>query len=213
MDCRNHPLRYEIDSWSELPKCQSNSSPLLHLTCTSVLDKSLSGTLIRVEHDRFGCLFSYLVDGSGPLLMEQVDGVYHEFTPEDILYELGKYGFDIRFSRSYNISVEQMSALVEMRRLNMDKIRFMYVDNGPRPGVTPDRVYRGYLVSFNIEHLPRWLDNNYVCSKKEFTDALVEGYAVNVTALGQVHKYNWSFLRGKVLSIEDIIKSEKVIVC
>lgn len=207
------PLRYEIDDWSQVTQCQSNCSSYLHLTCTVVLDPTLSGTIIRVEHERFGCLFAYLVSGSGSLLNEQVDGMYHEWEPEDLLLELEKYGFYIQFAKPYNITSDQLDNLIDIQKLGMDKIRYMFVrfsdsDLFDRPTHSPGSWQ---LISFDINSHPEWLQNTYQCSKKEFVDAMVDGTAVNLTKI--VNRYDWSFVEGKVLSIPDILQSMETSSC
>lgn len=207
------PLRYEIDDWSQIVQCQSNCSTYLHLTCSQIMDKTLSGTIIRVEHEKFGCLFAYMVSGSGTLLNEQVDGMYHEWDPEDVLLELEKYGFYIRFARPYNIDGPQLDNLIDVQKLGMDKIRYMFITfNGKdlfdRPTHAPGTQQ---IVAFDINSHPEWLANTYVCSKKEFSAALMNGTAVNLTNI--LNRYDWSFLQGKVLNIPDILESVETSSC
>lgn len=198
-------LRYEIDSWDELPGCLSNSSKHLHLTYDDVIDKPLTGGVVRVEHDRYGCLFAYVVNASGTLLTAKQDGIMYELTPYQILSELRKYGFIIKFSKAVVLDDDQFNLLVTANELHMDKIRIMYVSYRNKFGAVEES--KAYLVCFNIEHLPTWLNNSKVCNEAEFSKAVSNGYAVNLTHAkgGLTSPHNWSFLIDKILNIDDLL--------
>lgn len=204
-------LRYEVDSWDQVVDCLSNNSKHLHLTCDEVMDSSVTGTVIRVEHDKYGCLFSYLVEGSGSLLTPQPDGLMFELTTDQVLDELYKYGFVIKFSHKVLLDDDQFNLLVSAQGLGLDKLRIMYVSNS-RNTFEEGRSYvrSGYLVAFKIEKLPRWVNNTKVCTRDEFDKALLEGSAVNLSeSAGGLRGHNWSFLKDKVLSIEDILNNSR----
>lgn len=206
MQC-DSKLRYEIDSWDEIVDCQSNNSPKLHLTYDVALGRLLSGEIIRVEHDDYGCLFSYVVGASGVDVSYTSNGMLFELTREELLMELEKYGFLIKFSNMLQISDAQYQLLMSSQLLNMNKIRIMYVDMQPERVKTTDYERKPYLVMFKASKLPKWLSNGKICSKQEFEDALVNGYAVNLTEVdGGLRGNDWSFLTDKVLNVQDILK-------
>lgn len=194
-------LRYRIASWEEVSHCLSNTSRKLHLTYDHILTKGLTGGIIRVEHDDFGCLFAYLVNSSGNFLTVDSSGVLFELDVNSIEQELYKYGFIITFDKTVVIDNDQFKLLCTADELNMDKIRIMYVTQ-------KDNTHRAYLVVFNVENLSTWLNNTKICSIPEFTKALQKGYAVNLTqAQGGLHApHNWTFLDDAVLNIEDVLK-------
>lgn len=204
----NGKLRYEIDSWDQITGCQSNNSPKLHLTYDVALGRSLSGQIIRVEHDDYGCLFSYVVEAIGVDVSCSANGTVFQLTTDELLMELEKYGFIVKFSKCLQISDAQYQLLMSSQLLGMSKIRIMYVDMADKPAM-PDECYerKPYLVMFKTDKLPMWLSNGKVCSKKEFANALANGYAVNLTECeGGLHGNDWSFLTDKVLNVSDILE-------
>lgn len=206
-------LRYEISSWDEVSGCLSNSSKSLHLTYDSVIDKQLTGGVLRVQHDKYGCMFAYLVDAKGSLLCPSEDGTFFQLDTREILNELEKYGFFIKFEHKFVINNDQFQLLVTAKELGMNKIRIMYVDSND---VSTD-IYKkvdvlvANLVAFKEENLPRWLSNTHVCSSSEFSRALVLGTCVNLTKCkgGLVLPNNWKFLDDKVLNISDILDASR----
>lgn len=204
----NDKLRYEIDSWDEITGCQSNNSPKLHLTYDVALGRSLSGQIIRVEHDDYGCLFSYVVEASGVDVSCAPNGTVFQLTTDELLMELEKYGFIVKFSKCLQLSDAQYQLLMSSQLLGMSKIRIMYVDmTEKRNRFDDDYERKPYLAMFKTDKLPMWLSNGKVCSKQEFEDALAKGYAVNLTECeGGLHGNDWSFLTDKVLNVSDILK-------
>lgn len=199
-------LRYSIDSWDQITQCQSNASHDLYLTYDQIVDRSLSGIVIRIEHTKYGCLFSYLVEGSGTILMPKPDGQLFELSSDDILLELAKFGFLVEFSKTPQLDNDQFNLLATASQLGFDKIRIMYVGNG-RETVSPFYSRKANLVMFNVDKLPKWLDNQKVCGRNEFTEAINNGYAINLTHSrgGLNNGHNWSFLNEKVLAIDNIL--------
>lgn len=200
-------LRYSIDSWDEITQCKSNASRYLHLTCDQIVDRCLSGIVIRVEHEKYGCLFSYLVEGSGPLLTPKPDGQLFELSTDDVLMELEKFGFLVDFSMTPQLDDDQFSLLATASQLGYDKIRIMYVGTDTVESVGTVYERKANLVMFNIDKLPKWLDSQKVCTKDEFSEAVNNGYAINLTHSkgGLNHGHNWSFLNEKVLAIDNIL--------
>lgn len=199
-------LRYSIDSWDQITQCKSNASRHLHLTCDRIVDRCLSGVVIRVEHEKYGCLFSYLVEGNGTLLTPKPDGQLFELSTDDVLMELEKFGFLVEFSKTPQLDNDQFSLLAEASQLGYDKIRIMYVGNRIQ-STGPMYTRKANLVMFNIDKLPTWLNNQKVCTKNEFSEAVNNGYAINLTHSrgGLNNGHNWSFLNEKVLSIDNIL--------
>lgn len=204
----NDKLRYEIDSWDQITGCQSNNSPKLHLTYDVALGRSLSGQIIRVEHDDYGCLFSYVVEASGVDVSCAPNGTVFQLTTDELLMELEKYGFIVKFSKCLQLSDAQYQLLMSSQLLGMSKIRIMYVDmTEKRNRFDDDYERKPHLAMFKTDKLPMWLSNGKVCSKQEFEDALAKGYAVNLTECeGGLHGNDWSFLTDKVLNVSDILK-------
>ena len=89
------PLKYNISAWDQLSCCLSNLSRDLHIHVTEfVQNDKISGTRIRVEHETFGVLFACVINAQGSLVSTD-SGIVHEFTSDEILAELKKYGFDV----------------------------------------------------------------------------------------------------------------------
>lgn len=202
---QDNRLYYEIDSWGQATQCLSNSSKRLHITHDVVMDKGFAADVIRVEHDYYGCLFAYCVNASGDLLCED-DGMLFELSPDQLLSELRKYGFLIQFSSRITLDSSQYKLLLTSSALGMDKLRIMYVTcDSVRSNKTPELA--PYLVLFNVKGLSTWLSNVKTCSKAEFNDAVASGKAINITeADGGLHGHNWSFLKDKVLDVDDLVK-------
>lgn len=199
-------LRYEISDWSEACECLSNSSRKLHITYDSVLGK-LTGGIVRVEHEDYGCLFAYLVQGSGSMLQPGPNGVLFELSNEEILMELEKYGFNIQLSTNVDVDDAQYQLVSSACALGMDKIRIMYVDNEKSP--LGDKYERSaYIVAFKADKLSSWLSTSKACSRREFSKALIEGSAVNLSQVdgGLNQGHNWSWLFDKVLTAESVLK-------
>lgn len=199
-----NPLRYEISNWSQIVKCQSNSSKQLHLKYIRVFGDTLVGDVIKVEHEKYGTLFSCLVNGSGSLLMEASDGYVFELDPDTILRELEKFGFFIQFATVYNIDGDQIKFLIDVKNLGMDKIRFLDVEPS-RSNSSNMKVAQRKLVAFKIDNNPRWIENTYICPEDEFNKAMLSGLAINLSMFSVVKDKNWAFLNNKVLSIQDIL--------
>ena len=57
-------LMYKITSWLQLNQCLSNNDPDLKASGVRIMDANLRGTVVRVTHKKYGCLFAYLVEGT-----------------------------------------------------------------------------------------------------------------------------------------------------
>ena len=202
----NAPLRYNISNWLQLSECKSNNSVDLYITVNQIIDDGshrLTGTCILVKHKQFGTLFACLINSKGSLLTPDPEsGIIREFTTDEICKELYKFGFDVTFEINQHLSSDQISYLTTLSGLNFDKIRklpvFDYDDLG-------NRVYSDYIVAFNVEHCPDWVDMNYSCRKTEFLEELNAGVAANLTFMSQTKLFDWTWLT-YVANIDDIIE-------
>jgi len=202
-------LRYNISNWDQLSKCRSNNSADLYITVDHVFnDNRLNGTIIRVTHSDFGVLFVCTVNSSGTILTPDPEsGIIPEFTTDQILKELNKFGFDVTFNLEAGLSGEQLDYLMTLDALDFDKIRTLDVYTYDGIG---NREFTQYIVAFNIEKCPKWIDQNYSVSEKDFLSALNSGGAMNLTYVSQTKQFNWSWL-DYVANIEDIIRDNSYI--
>ena len=198
-------LRYNISNWDQLSKCRSNNSADLYITVDHVFnDNRLNGTIIRVTHSDFGVLFVCTVNSSGTILTPDPEsGIIPEFTTDQILKELNKFGFDVTFNLEAGLSGDQLDYLMTLDALDFDKIRALDVYTYDGIG---NREFTQYIVVFNIEKCPKWIDQNYSVSEKDFLSALNDGGAMNLTYVSQTKHFDWSWLT-YVANIEDIIEN------
>ena len=198
-------LRYNISNWDQLSKCRSNNSADLYITVDHVFnDNRLNGTIIRVTHSDFGVLFVCTVNSSGTILTPDPEsGIIPEFTTDQILKELNKFGFDVTFNLEAGLSGDQLEYLMTLDALDFDKIRTLDVYTYDGIG---NREFTQYIVAFDIEKCPKWIDQNYSVSEKDFLSALNDGGAMNLTYVSQTKHFNWSWL-DYVANIEDIIEN------
>ena len=200
------PLHYNISNWLQLSECRSNNSIDLYITVKQVIDDGshrLEGTIILVNHTQYGTLFACLVNSKGSLLTpDPVSGIIKEFTTDEILAELNKFGFDITFEINQHLSGEQISYLITLSGLNYDKIRKLPVFEYDKQG---NKVFSDYIVAFNVDSCSEWIDINYACKKNEFLGKLNEGVALNLTHMSQTQLFDWTWLT-YVANIDDIIE-------
>lgn len=202
-------LRYNISNWDQLSKCRSNNSADLYITVDHVFnDNRLNGTIIRVTHSDFGVLFVCTVNSSGTILTPDPEsGIISEFTTDQILKELNKFGFDVTFNLEAGLSGDQINYLMTLDALGFDKIRTLDVYTYDGIG---NREFNQYIVAFNIEKCSKWIDQNYSESEKDFLSALNGGGAMNLTYVSQTKQFDWSWL-DYVANIEDIISDNSYI--
>jgi len=210
----SNPLRYNISHWVQLAECKSNNSTDLYITVKQVIDDGshrLTGTIIMVNHTQYGNLFTCLINSSGSLLTpDPYSGVIKEFSTDEILEELNKFGFDVTFEINQHLSGDQISYLITLNDLGFDKIRKLYVYRDGDMIIsgnteTIQRHYSEYIVAFNVEKCPDWIQNDYTCSEKVFLNALNISGAMNLTDLKQTKGFDWTWLT-YVANIEDIIE-------
>lgn len=205
---KKQPLRYSIDSWYDLTNCKSNNSKYLRIFVEDIIDEDkLCGLIITIRHSKYGNLFSHLLNGSGDLLTIE-DARPHEFTTDEILKELHKFGFEVEFSPQLHLSESMITYLKTLKGLNYDKLRMISI---PQVSVwgTDKYSFNHYVVAFSPDKLPKWLDNLYSPTKSEFSDAMVAGFACNVSMSPEGQKLDWSWLN-YVANIDDILNSNYV---
>lgn len=200
------PLRYNISNWMQLAECQSNNSIDLFITVKQVIDDGshrLSGTIILVQHTQYGVLFACLINSKGSLLTPDPEsGIIKEFTTDEILAELNKFGFDVTFEINQHLSGEQISYLITLSGLNYDKLRKLPVYEYDSQS---NKIFSDYIVAFNVEQCPEWIQMDYTCSKPDFLRKLNDGVALNLTHMSQTQLFDWTWLT-YVANIDDIIE-------
>jgi hypothetical protein len=183
------PLRYEISDWTQATQCISNNSLKLHIRVSKINNlPSLSGTRIAVEHDLYGILFSTVIDANGDVITSLED---QDLTTDDILLQLSKYGFLIEYAVNDQMTSEQISYLITLDGLKFDKIRSLPVIEYNYFGIQEAKTY---IVVFQSDKLPKWLDANFAVSKKEFLRALEKGSALNLNGISETKGFNWDWL-------------------
>lgn len=196
------PLRYNISNLRQLTGCKSNNSRDLVISVTEFYNNfPFRGLRISVNHPVLGVLFACVVNARGDLVTDYNEqNMKHEFTIEEILEELHKYGFYVTYNPRENLKSKQIEYLMTVDKLGFDKIRVVNVWDAP----IGTKEYDWYVVVFRSKKLPTWLINSYSPSKKEFNKALVEGSALNITQLCECHRFRWDWL-DYVGNVKDII--------
>ena len=181
---------------------KSNNSPRLSISVTDFIqNKEIAGLRICVEHEKFGPMFTCVLKAHGSIVTCPGNSYYHEFTVDDILKELYKYGFYITYDPKPALTGNQLEYLMTLDKLGFDKIRLMDVVTYYGPVGTVDK----YVVAFNAKEHPQWIENTYTADSSGFTNAVMSGSACNLTAISKTKNYNWDWLT-YVANIQDIIK-------
>ena len=200
-NCTQNLLRYRISDFRQLENCMSNNSRHLHIVVsTFVNDTRLNGQRIKVEHDVFGTLFACVVNPQGSLISAN-NGSIFQFTTGQILEELRKFGFIIEYNPVEKLTGSMIQFLMDIDKLGYDKIRILDVWQAPL-GV---KEYTTYIVAFMVKDNGNWLNAGYCPSYTEMSNAIMNGTALNLSALSKDHNFNWSWLYGWVGDIKDII--------
>ena len=196
------PLRYSITSWRQLPHCLSNNSRDLRIHITDFVNNDLlRGFRISVDHVTMGTLFACVLEARGVLVTNPDEYSADELSVQNILDELAKYGFLVEYKQKLGLSGEQLEYLNSIKELGYDKIRILNVWEVVRGG----KAWNPKVVAFMSSPLGDWLNNGYSASKYEFTNALVEGTAINLTDTSKAKQYRWDWLKDFVAGIDDII--------
>lgn len=199
----NWPLRYKISSWRQLPECLSNNSRHLKIHLTDFFNnRHLRGFRISVDHDTMGTLFACILHARGDIVTDGYEFEKCELSTEEILRELKKFGFLITYHPNQNLPSAQLEYLISLRGLRYDKIRILNVWDLSSAGI---KEYKTYIVAFMSDPHGDWLNNGYCPSLKEFSKALIDGTACNLTEVSKTRCFRWDWLNF-VANIDDIIK-------
>lgn len=196
------PLRYKISSWRQLPQCLSNNSRDLHIHVSDFYSEILRGFRIRLEHLKFGVLFACVINAKGSIVTVEDDKVVEGLTSEQILQELKKFGFLIEYDPRKHLPAAQLEYLSTLKNLGYDKLRIIGIQNANSYGDIRD-TFR--VVAFKIQDLPQWLFSGFSPSEKQFYDAVVKGYAINLTDVSKTRDFRWDWL-DYVANIDDILR-------
>lgn len=197
-------LRYKISSWRQLPDCLSNNSRELRIHITDFFNnEELRGFRISLEHTTLGVLFCCVLQARGSIVTDEDEYGASELTPEEILKELRKYGFEITYEPINELSGNLLDYLITLDKLGYDKIRVLNVWH-TQNGTT---AFETKIVAFQVNPHGDWLNNGYSASEKEFIKALNDGTAINLTDTSRTKNFRWDWLYGNVLSIEDVIEA------
>lgn len=202
------PLRYKISSWNQLPNCRSNNDRSLRIRVAEITNfPNLIGFKISVEHPMYGILFSEVLNAKGTIITSKVESdtvteSAFELDTQTILKELRKFGFYVSYDPRTHLSREMIDYLLTLRGLGFDKIRVLSVRDIPAEGVLSTKWY---TVCFQSCKLSYWLSNTHVATAKEFTDALLNGTANNISEMSSAKGFDWSWL-DYVANIDDILR-------
>lgn len=208
------PLRYNISSWFQLPECKSNTSKDLYITVNKIIDDGthrLDGINIAVNHTQYGVLFACLVNADGTLLHHDENSeIVREFSVDEILLILETFGFYITFHVNQHLSDEQIAYLTTLSGLGFDKLRRLqvYREDVVLTSYPARRAYSEYIVAFNVDKCPDWINLDYTCGMSAFNKAFQISGVVNLTDLEQTKGFDWTWLT-YVANIEDIIEDNK----
>lgn len=196
------PLRYNISNWHQLSKVLSNNSRDLHITVSDMMQNDkLTGTRISVCHKDYGVLFACVLNATGSLVSQLNNETTIEFTPEQILSELQKYGFYVTFEPREHLPGAQLEYLMALTGFKFDKLRKLgiwHYENGVK-------VFRWCIVAFKVENHVDWINVGYEPSEEEFEKALRNGTAINISAISKINKWSWKWL-DYVANIDDILE-------
>ena len=196
-------LQYEITSWTQIGECLSNTSRKLHAVCSKVMSDTFQGTVVRVNHDDYGCLFSYTVEGQGPLISDLPVEI---MSTQEILDQFKRFGFYIRYKEIEHLPGNMIEYLITLDKLGYDKIRILFVDCPPPHLIGEDDITKYYVVAFKVKDHPEWINNTYRATEEEITQGTMNGTAINVSAISKDEKFRWNFLGDYVLNIKDILE-------
>ena len=199
------PLQYKISSWRQLPDCLSNTSRDLKIHITDFFNNTaLRGFRITVDHTSMGTLFACVLQPRGDIITPGYEYSEHELSVETILEQLKMFGFYIIYEAESHLPGNQLEYLITLDKLGYDKIRILSVWSTDR--LTGVKSFENKIVAFQADPLGDWLNNGYAPPVTEFVAALDAGTAINLTDISNTKNYRWDWLKGKVLSIDDIIQ-------
>lgn len=195
-------LQYNISDIHQLSGVLSNNSRDLSISVADFIqDDRLLGTRVQVVHTDFGVLFACVFNASGSMVSSTDDYTVIEPSIAELLLELSKYGFDVVYDPRKSLPGSQLEYLITLESLGYDKIRLLSVYS-VQSGV---KKFNTYVVGFNVDKNPMWINNGYAPSDKEFTGSLKDGSAINISGISKTRKWSWSWL-DYVADISDILK-------
>lgn len=198
----NQLLRYKISDWHQLVDVKSNNSRDLRIYVSDIMqDERLSGVKIDVYHPMFEELFTYIINPSGSMVTPTENCEYIGLSTDDILSELAKFGFLVKYDPESKLSGDELDFLMSINKLGYQKLRKISVHHEEYD----ETVFEHYIVAFNIKENPRWLDMSYSPSDVEFSKSLINGSATNISAIVGSKHWSWEWL-DFVADIDDVLE-------
>lgn len=198
----SEPLRYNISSWSQATQCLSNNSRELHITVSSLMGDSANGQLIAVKHPAYGILFAAMTYGEGTLITTtdaSTGDILPWMTTDEILAQLKKFGFIITYDVELHLSGDQITYLMTLNNLGFQHITTISVQ-------MTGTKRRNFVIAFNGDEEPEWLEWPCATTKYEFDKKVSEGKVLNVTYLtAKETEFKWDWLNF-IGNIPDIIR-------
>lgn len=189
-------LSYSIDSWDRLTECRSNKSSEYYIVVRDVNCGSyMRAKMIHVHHSKLGCVFATTVGAMGTI----VDSDVPDMTREDILKQLKRFGFNVKFSQKIDIPERQLYKLRGLYDLGYDRIRLISLQK------TNGSV--GYVVAFKSTSsvTDDWFNNWYSPYESEFDIAVRAGEAYVVHSTSNNDGEDWSWVHGAVYKLQDLL--------
>lgn len=192
-------LRYSISSWQQATECLSNNSVDLYITVSSLLGSTVEGQLIAVNHRMYGILFAAMTYGDGTIITRtsQEGEDIHWMTTNEILKQLEKFGFLIEYSPEEHLPGDQISYLMTLYNLGFQHITTIRVQER--------KVTNVYVIAFNGDEEPEWLQWPSGTSKALLDTKVAAGKVLNVSALTEKENFNWDWLT-YVANIPDVLR-------
>lgn len=131
-----------------MTECKSNNSRDLYLSLVNLIRSwKIQGRLIQVVHPEFGVLFSAMIEGEGKLVTNLDEkGRYLPFmTTDEILKQLAKFGFYIRYDVKSNLPDETFVFLQQISLLGYEKITKVMLQTTNKEG---DTIWQPSIVVF-----------------------------------------------------------------
>lgn len=179
-------LRYSISSWLQATKCLSNNSKELHISVANYIHNvDFEGQIISVLHAKYGVMFAAITSGRGYLISD-TDEDGHELpllTTEQVLKQLEKFGFDIKYEEEPNLSGEQLTFLTNLYDLGYDAIT--------RVKIKYPKITRNAYIAYDSSKGVEYLSFNTMVSKAEFDASLESSAIVDVAKMNKDLEWDW----------------------
>lgn len=192
-------LSYSIDSWDRLTECRSNKSSEYYIVVRDINCGSyLKAKMIHVHHNKAGCVFATTVGANGII----VDSSIPDMTRDEILNQLKRFGFNVKFSQKIDIPENQLYKLRGLYDLGYDRIRLVVIKD-----TSQNNEETGYVVAFKSGSYVTddWFNNWYSPYKSEFDLAVRSGDAYVIHSTKNVNGEDWSWLYNTVYRIVDLL--------